>query len=165
MGIFSFLKNAGASTIKGKAAEPSAPATRDLAAEIASRTKKINLLRELVESFGFKVKDLMIDLDGEAVTVHGEVETYEQREKVVLVLGNVDGVSSVDDRLTVAPSAPPAPPAVFYEVQKGDSLSKIAKAHYGDAMKYPVIFEANKPMLKDPDQIYPGQVLRIPAID
>jgi nucleoid-associated protein YgaU len=35
---------------------------------------------------------------------------------------------------------------------------------YGDAMKYPVIFEANKPMLKDADLIYPGQVLRIPEL-
>ena len=47
--------------------------------------------------------------------------------------------------------------------QTGDTLSKIAKEMYGDANKYPVIFEANKPMLKDPDKIYPGQVLRIPA--
>ena len=52
--------------------------------------------------------------------------------------------------------------STFYTVQKGDSLSKIAKDHYGDASKYPQIFEANKPMLKDPDKIYPGQVLRIP---
>ena len=46
---------------------------------------------------------------------------------------------------------------------KGDTLTAIAKAHYGDPMKYPVIFEANGPMLTDPDKIYPGQVLRIPA--
>jgi len=44
-------------------------------------------------------------------------------------------------------------------------LSKIAKSQYGNAMKYPLIFEANKPMLKDPNKIYPGQVLRIPEID
>ena len=54
------------------------------------------------------------------------------------------------------------PEGTYYEVQKGDTLSKIAKQHYGDANKYPVIFEANKPMLKDPDEIYPGQRLRIP---
>ena len=47
----------------------------------------------------------------------------------------------------------------------GDTLSKIAKQHYGNAMKYPVIFEANKPMLEHPDKIYPGQVLRIPPIE
>ena len=42
------------------------------------------------------------------------------------------------------------------------SRKAIAKAHYGDGNKYHVIFEANKPMLKDPNKIYPGQVLRIP---
>ncbi|MEL6867451.1 MAG: LysM peptidoglycan-binding domain-containing protein, partial [Bacteroidota bacterium] len=66
----------------------------------------------------------------------------------------------VDDRITVTN---PEPASTFYEVQKGDSLSKIAKAHYGDPMKYPQIFEANRPMLEHPDKIYPGQRLRIPA--
>ena len=50
-----------------------------------------------------------------------------------------------------------------YTVQSGDTLSKIAKEFYGEAGKYHQIFEANQPMLKDPDKIYPGQVLRIPA--
>ena len=49
-----------------------------------------------------------------------------------------------------------------YTVAKGDTLSKIAKEFYGEANKYHQIFEANKPMLKDPDKIYPGQMLRIP---
>jgi len=50
----------------------------------------------------------------------------------------------------------------FHTVVKGDTLSAIAKKHYGSANKYPAIFEANKPMLSDPDKIYVGQVLRIP---
>ena len=54
--------------------------------------------------------------------------------------------------------------ARFHTVMRGDTLSKIAKNFYGDAMKYPLIFEANKPMLSHPDKIYPGQVLRIPPI-
>ena len=58
----------------------------------------------------------------------------------------------------------PTTESVFYTVQGGDSLSKIAKEHYGSANKYSVIFEANKPMLTDPDKIYPGQVLVIPAL-
>ena len=49
-----------------------------------------------------------------------------------------------------------------YTVKPGDTLSKIAKEFYGEAGKYNQIFEANQPMLKDPDKIYPGQVLRIP---
>jgi nucleoid-associated protein YgaU len=70
-------------------------------------------------------------------------------------------VAQVNDLTTVEA---PEPEATFYTVKSGDSLSAIAKAHYGDAMKYPEIFEANKPMLKDPDKIYPGQVLRIPPL-
>lgn len=81
------------------------------------------------------------------------------------ILGDLDGYmgrpSRVDDRMAVGA---PEPEATFYTVVSGDSLSKIAKAQYGDPMKYPVIFEANQPMLKDPDKIYPGQVLRIPAL-
>jgi len=49
-----------------------------------------------------------------------------------------------------------------YTVKAGDTLSKIAKAHYGDATQYPKIFEANRDKLKDPDKIFPGQVLVIP---
>ena len=50
-----------------------------------------------------------------------------------------------------------------YVVQAGDSLSKIAKREYGDANKWNRIFEANKDILKDPDKIFPGQTLKIPA--
>ena len=71
-------------------------------------------------------------------------------------------MEEVDDQLEMAGAAPEP---VFYTVQRGDTLSGIAKEQYGNAMKYPMIFEANRPMLKDPDRIYPGQVLRIPPLD
>jgi len=77
------------------------------------------------------------------------------------MLGNVDGVATVDDRLSVVAAVQ----SRFHEVKSGDTLSKISKEVYGDPMKYNVIFEANKPMLDHPDKIYPGQMLRIPAID
>ena len=70
----------------------------------------------------------------------------------------------MNDQLTVAVAEAPAPAAVMYTVVRGDTLSAIGKAHYGDAMRYPMIFEANRPMLKDPDKIYPGQMLRIPSL-
>ena len=90
----------------------------------------------------------------------GTVAAQDVREKVILVVGNTAGVESVHDNLAVDK---PEPEAKFYTVVRGDTLSKIAKEFYGNANKYPKIFEANKPMLKDPDKIYPGQVLRIPA--
>lgn len=62
------------------------------------------------------------------------------------------------------PKSPPAdnPYTQTYIVKKGDTLSKIAEEHYGDAKLYPKIFEANRDVLKDPDKIRPGQKLRIP---
>ena len=71
----------------------------------------------------------------------------------------MQGVASVVDEITVEKREPESK---YYTVVSGDTLSKIAKAQYGDPNKYMKIFEANKPMLKDPDKIYPGQVLRIP---
>ena len=81
---------------------------------------------------------------------------------MALTVGNVTGVEAVDNQLKVVT---PEPEAVFYTVVSGDTLSGIAKTQYGNAMKYPVIFEANKPMLEHPDKIYPGQVLRIPPLE
>ena len=51
-----------------------------------------------------------------------------------------------------------------YTVEKGDSLSKIAQKVYGKASLWRQIYEANKDHIKDPDLIYPGQVLRLPAL-
>jgi nucleoid-associated protein YgaU len=52
--------------------------------------------------------------------------------------------------------------AQYHEVQKGDTLSKIAEKYYGDASLYPTIFEANRDILNDPNVIKVGQKLRIP---
>ena len=146
MGIFDFLKESG---------EKLDNQEREI------ELNKSQALKRQVEILGLKVQELVVDFDDGVVTVSGKTPSQEEREKVVLILGNTQGVARVDDQLTVEETQPEA---TLYTVQSGDSLSKIAKAHYGDAMKYPVIFEANKPMLKDPDKIYPGQVLRIPPL-
>ncbi|MGH9389099.1 MAG: peptidoglycan-binding protein LysM [Vicinamibacteria bacterium] len=124
-------------------------------------------LENQVRRMGLPVEMLKIDVKGEQATVNGKVKAQAVREKVVLAVGNTTGISKVDDRLELVvekAAAPKEPEAKYYTVVKGDSLSKIAKTQYGDAKKYPAIFDANKPMLKDPDKIYPGQVLRIPPI-
>jgi len=147
MGLFSFIKNAG-SKLFGKKKEEAAPV----------ELSKIDALKAEVARLGIPVENLDIDIC-EQVIVHGKTGTTEEAEKIVLALGNVEGIGCVDDRLAVAN---PTVEAVFVEVKKGDTLGKIAKDQYGDAMKYPMIFEANKPMLTHPDKIYPGQILRIP---
>jgi nucleoid-associated protein YgaU len=125
------------------------------------KKQRISDLEQVIKQHDFKVENLSIDLDNDTVTVYGQTESQAEKEKVILSLGNVEGIATVDDRISVLV---PEPESKFYEVKSGDSLSKIAKSFYGDAMKYPLIFEANRPMLKDPDKIYPGQVLRIPPI-
>jgi nucleoid-associated protein YgaU len=123
-------------------------------------------LENHVRMMGLSVEMLKIDVSGDQAKVRGKVASQADREKIVLAVGNTNGISKVDDRLEVAAKEQKKESeAKYYTVVKGDSLSKIAKAQYGDAMKYPTIFEANKPMLKDPDKIYPGQVLRIPSLE
>ena len=150
MGIFSFIKDAGAKVFGiGKS-------TAEENVERAASLKKV------VTDLGFDVKNFAIEVDDETAKLSGEVAAQATREKIVLVVGNTVGISSVEDNMTVEEKAPMAQ---FHTVERGDTLGKIAKTYYGNAMKYPVIFEANKPMLKHPDKIYPGQVLRIPALD
>ena len=161
MGLFSFIKNAGAKVFGiGKTTEEEAAEVAEKAAELAK--EKATKLAAAVETLGFEVLDLNIEVADDNVTVWGQANSQETREKVILVLGNTEGIATVDDRMTVVVEEPQAQ---FHTVVKGEYLSKIAKKYYGNAMKYPVIFEANKPMLTDPDKIYPGQVLRIPALD
>jgi len=154
MGLFSFIKNAGAKVFGiGKT-------TVEEAAEVAA--EKSSKLVNAVDALGFGVTDLDITVVDDLATIYGEAENQATREKVVLVVGNTEGIASVDDRMTTAVQEPEAQ---FHTVVSGDTLGKIAKTYYGNAMKYPEIFEANKPMLSHPDKIYPGQVLRIPVLE
>lgn len=104
---------------------------------------------------------LAVSFDGASATVavSGTAPDQATKEKILLGCGNVAGVSQVEDNLLVVMAEPEAQ---YYTVVRGNRLSKIAQQHYGNGNKYPVIFEANKPMLNHPDKIYPGQVLRIP---
>jgi hypothetical protein len=118
-----------------------------------------NALKKAINDLGIGVQGFdLLFRDGTAV-VTGRVASQADREKIILAAGNVAGVARVEDRLTVEQKETPS---VMYTVKAGDTLSKIAKAQYGDASKYPAIFEANKPMLKDPNKIFVGQVLRVP---
>jgi nucleoid-associated protein YgaU len=140
-------------------ATPAAGPTQQQVAQTAERKREAALVA-VINQMGFKVRDLAVDIEGDKALVRGAVDTQEEREKVVLLTGNTDGIGSVDDRLQVSR---PEPEGQYYDVKAGDSLSKIAKQFYGDANKYNVIFEANRPLIKDADDIYPGQKLRIPA--
>ena len=156
MGIFDFLKGSGAKIFNKKEEE-----TIKTATPVETEKMKTDAMMRAVNALNLPVKDISLDIQDDTVVVYGQAETQVAKELVVLTLGNNMGVARVDDRITVVKQEPEA---TFYEVKSGDTLSKIAKAHYGDAMKYNSIFEANKPMLTDPDKIYPGQKLRIPKL-
>ena len=165
MSIVSFLKEAGEKLFGGKSAQAApAPSGPTVAENVATLNKQASdSIAKYIADQGLKVQGLEVAFDGASstVTVRGQAPDQETREKVLLCCGNVQGVAQVKDEMTVAQSA--TPPAQFHTVKSGDTLSKIAKDAYGDANAYMKIFEANKPMLKHPDKIYPGQVLRIPA--
>ncbi len=120
-------------------------------------------LKKEVEDYGLNTEgvDISVGEDG-IVTVGGEAVSQEMKEKIILAVGNVEGVGGVKDE---ASSGLGGRESQFHTVVSGDSLSAISKKYYGTWKLYPEIFEANKPMLSDPDKIYPGQVLRIPAIN
>ena len=169
MSIIDFIKDAGEQLFKRKVptpdirplpGKPAAAAKPDVDAleEGASRA-----IKHYVASKGLPVDKLDIDFDANTstVTVAGTVPDQETREKIVICCGNVASVQHVNDQLKVANAGQAGE---YYTVKDGDTLSEIAKRHYGAANKYNLIFEANKPMLSDPDKIYPGQTLRIPRL-
>jgi nucleoid-associated protein YgaU len=147
MGFFDFLRGAG-NQVELK--------SEVLKAEIAEITDNPNY---------------EVTVDEATVTVRGMARSQDEREKVILALGNVEGVEKVEDQIaiqavtTLPGTNPPQVESRFHTVKPGDSLSKIAREVYGDPNGYMTIFTANSPMLKDPDRIYPGQVLRIPERD
>ena len=141
MGLWSFVKNAGKSLVGSAEA---APAPADLTKEL--------------EGLGLDATGLDITVDGDTVKVSGAAVSQEMKEKVILAVGNIEGVAAVDDTVEADGTN-----SVTHTVEKGDTLSAIAKKTLGSANKYHAIFEANKPMLSHPDKIYPGQVLRIPT--
>lgn len=156
MGLFDFVKGIG----KKNTAQPEQQAAPSTPAE-PSAQEIANKLLGHVKALGLPITGLSVSYNAttDLATVKGQVQTQADREKIILAVGNVDHVAQVDDQLTVAA---PEPESKFYTVKSGDNLSKISKQFYGDPNQYPKIFEANRPLLKNPDDIFPGQVLRIP---
>lgn len=152
MGLFSFVKTIGEKLFgsgQAQAAQPSAPTNEEITSAL---TRK-------VQGLGLKVDALAISFADGMASVYGTAASQKDRELTILAIGNSEGVSQVEDNISVAA---PEPEAKFYTIVSGDTLSKVSKQFYGDPNKYMKIFEANKPMLSHPDKIFPGQVLRIP---
>ena len=142
MGLFSFVKEAGEKLWDSVSA--------DDGSKIQDHLKKLGLPDS---------DKVNVSVNDGTATVTGDGLSQELKEKILVAVGNVAGITHVDDK--VSTSGPETAPT-FYTVKSGDTLSAISKQVYGDANQYNKIFEANKPMLSSPDKIYPGQTLRIP---
>jgi nucleoid-associated protein YgaU len=147
MGLFKFIKDAGAKLFGGgaQAATPDA-------------------LKQTVEGHGFDAQNLNIDVQGGQGEASGQAMSQEEAEKLILSLGNTYGVAEVDTSDLKVEK--PAEQSTMYTVQKGDTLWEIAEKHYGKGKgaKHTEIVKANSPPVKDPDMIQPGWVLRIPPL-
>jgi nucleoid-associated protein YgaU len=141
MGLFNFAKDIGKSLF-GKEAEAS------------------EKIKHEIEQDNPGISGLDVKYEDGVVSLSGQAASAEALEKAVLMAGNVKGVSEVKvDHL----EAPPQTAEVeFYVIEKGDTLSAIAKQFYGDPNAYPRIVEANREVIKDADLIYPGQKIRLP---
>src|SRR5690349_22120826 len=128
MGLIQFAKNVGRKLglgddddkkVQGQGPQPgqhAAAPTPQQVQELHDRRKAAALVK-LVQDMGFKVQDLGVRVDGDKVTLTGQAAHQEDREKIALLVGNVEGIGSVDDNMTAAQSAPEAQ---FYEVKSGD---------------------------------------------
>ncbi len=179
MGLVQFIKDAGTKLFGGSGAQKTKTAQvgkaaqgaqgaqgAQVAAPVDTNVRDASAAQAIlayIGELGLAPKDLSVQFDSAkgVATVSGTAPDQATRELILLAAGNVHGVGAVDDRMTVSVAGQAAR---FHTVVRGDTLSAIAKQYYGNAGKYPVIFEANKPMLVHPDKIYPGQVLRIPDL-
>ena len=147
MGLFDFVKEVGRRVINTDA-------------EAADNIK------EHLEIQTSGVSNIEVTFDDGVATIRGDCTSEAARNSAILVAGNIEGVEKIvaDDLRAPAPKPEePEEKVEFYEIVSGDTLGGVAKRFYGNASKYTKIFEANRDIISDPNKIYPGQKIRIPA--
>lgn len=141
MGLLDFVKNIGKKVFNREE-------------DAADKIKKV------IEDANLGIGNLGVKFVNGVVFLSGQAPSQEAMEKAVLLAGNIQGVESVNNEALKFPEVKDK--VEYYIIQKGDTLSAIAKKYYGKASLYPRIFEANKEVIKDANLIYPGQKIRIP---
>ncbi|MCO4744465.1 MAG: peptidoglycan-binding protein LysM [Proteobacteria bacterium] len=160
MGLFSFIKSAGAKVAGMVGIGGDEPAQQE-AAPMSDVDFALGLAKA-VRDHNLAIEDLAVRFSDGTATVLGTATATAAAEKAILIVGNHEGVGAVDDQIVVNE---PEPPSVYRTVVSGDTLSKISLEVYGVIHLYDKIFESNQPMLNHPDEIFPGQVLRCPPVE
>ena len=143
MGFFDFFKGAGKKLL-GKGDD-----NANVQKEIESHNKTM------------PIEGLEVVVDGDTVVLKGTAKSAADRAKAALIAGNIEGISKVDaEGVSLEDEAEIMD--MYYEIQKGDTLWRVADIYYKDGSRYPEIVEANLEVIKDADKIYPGQMIRIP---
>ncbi len=135
-------------------------AKEETVADLETLKKKYQSVIDLAKERGVHLKNVHVENDkllirGDAPNQEIKNEVWDQIKKVDAAFADLTADIGIDASLPV--------PAKVHVVAAGETLSKIAKAYYGDAGKYMKIFEANKDQLSDPDKIKVGQKLKIPS--
>ncbi len=130
----------------------------DLGDALSARDGGKAALQGEIARHGLDPGKLSIAVSDGVVRLTGRARDRATREKIILALGNVRGVSAVRD------DVPHLVDPHFYTVVPGDTLHEIARITLGDASRHREVFEANQPMLPAPEALYYGLVLRIPRV-
>jgi LysM repeat protein len=147
MSIIDFVKEAGKKL--GMGGQPSA---QDMKKEL--------------DTHKMGTEEIKVDVHGDKAVLTGAAASPDILERAVVAMGNVIGISKVETDVKVPTPVSGTAASTTYTVKKGDTLSEIAEHIYGKGHSdhYKAILEANRPMLKSANKIYPGQVLRIPPL-
>ena len=126
---------------------------------------KYQSVLNLMNQLGVRLQNL--HLQDKKLFLKGNAKTKAESNRIWDQIKLVDKSYSQDLMAEITydadtPAAPVSQASKTYTVKAGDTLSKIAKQHYGNASLYTKIFDANKDLLSDPDKIQVGQVLKIP---
>jgi len=130
------------------------------------------VIKEEIESSfaSLPVDGLVVNVEGDLVTLAGIAQDYPTREKAILIAGNIEGIAQVNAEQLITmeqiseENRREIPEEIFYSIEKGDTLWEIATKYYDDGSKYTHIVDANIEVIKNADLIYPGQTIRIPEV-
>lgn len=165
MATFNFIPDAGRQLpeIKQKGAH-TASKSRSEEEEIEEQTPNYSAserLQQLAAELGFSTERVQFQIEDETVHLRGKVKNQEIKEKLILLSGNLQGISEVVEDLTAEKTGEESH---FHTVTREDNLKIISQKYFEDPERYPEIMEANNPFIEKEGDLYPGMVLRIPPL-